>query len=277
MIPAHNRPGGHGSAAPRGREHASAIQSGLMRSDAMGPTRPPLAAACQLILVTAADWGSTTACLQRHTRARCDGPWRPEGAPIPVCLGRAGLAWGIGLHPRIDALEPVKREGDGRSPAGIFAIPALFGDAPDGIRARSAQLPYHPTQVHLKAIDDPASIHYNQLVDQRQVARPDWHSQEDMARPDGRYALGAVIAHNWPQPVAGAGSCIFFHVWAGAQQPTRGCTAACLADVTTVCQWLDGAASPLWVQLPRAEHLRRGASWGLPPPASDPQTCRSVR
>ena len=230
----------------------------------MDLAHPSLAAARQLILVTSADWGSTTARLQRHARDRSDAPWRPEGAAIPVCLGRTGLAWGIGLHPAAKAPGLVKREGDDRSPAGIFAITALFGDAADGALARSARLRYHHAHEDLKAIDDPASIHYNQLVDQRQVAHRDWQSREDMARPDGRYALGAVIAHNWPRPVAGAGSCIFFHVWAGAGQPTRGCTAASLADVTTVCQWLDGAASPLLAQLPRAELLRRGASWGLP-------------
>ena len=39
---------------------------------------------------------------------------------MPITIGRAGAAWGIGLHPQ--QLGPRKKEGDGRSPAGVFRI-----------------------------------------------------------------------------------------------------------------------------------------------------------
>jgi L,D-peptidoglycan transpeptidase YkuD (ErfK/YbiS/YcfS/YnhG family) len=83
-------------------------------------------------------------------------------------------------------------------------------------------------------------------------------------RHDERYAIGAVIAHNSLDPVPGAGSCIFLHVWQSEGMPTAGCTAGALADITEICSWLDAAAAPLLVQLPVAEYAHFRESWALP-------------
>ncbi len=229
------------------------------------PSRSPTAASRQLLAVVAPHWGSTAGRLRRFAREHVDAGWRPVGPALPVSLGRSGLAWGRGRHPLPGGAGRVKREGDGRSPAGVFAISALFGAAaPDSPLAGAARLPYLTATAGLKAIDDPASAHYNRIVDQTAVAQPDWASCEDMLRDDGRYAVGAVIAHNADPPLPGAGSCIFLHVWAGAGAPTAGCTALALADMRALAGWLDGAAAPLLVQLPRAEYECRRADWGLP-------------
>jgi hypothetical protein len=37
-----------------------------------------------------------------------------------------------------------------------------------------------------------------------------------------------------------------------------------LADMTDIAGWLDGAASPVLVQLPLVEYERRRNLWGLP-------------
>ncbi|MBU1366081.1 MAG: hypothetical protein KKE51_19865 [Gammaproteobacteria bacterium] len=233
----------------------------------MPPSPPafssPIAASSrQLVFVVAPAWDSKAAQLQRFERAGSDGEWQPVGPAIAVSLGHAGLAWGRGLHPVVDGRE--KREGDGCAPAGVFAITALFGDAaPDSPFARAAKLPYLAATLDLKAIDDPASAHYNRIVDQSVVA-PDWASCEDMLRPDERYAIGAIIAHNAEPRVPGAGSCIFLHVWAGPGVPTAGCTAMALADMSQIVGWLDASAAPLLVQLPQAEYAARRAAWGLP-------------
>jgi L,D-peptidoglycan transpeptidase YkuD (ErfK/YbiS/YcfS/YnhG family) len=230
----------------------------------MPATPSPLAGSRQLIRVLAADWQSTTAQLQRFARNRADAEWQPVGAAIPVTLGRSGLAWGLGLHPASAHAAACKREGDGCAPAGIFALTALFGTAdPESQLAQSAGLPYRCATGDLKCVDDPASRHYNQIVDQSQVAEIDWTSCEDMRRPDTRYAIGAVVAHN-PAHRPGAGSCIFLHVWQDAATPTAGCTAAALAEMTTVCTWLDAVARPLLVQLPQAEYDRHRQTWALP-------------
>ena len=224
----------------------------------------PLSSSCQLLLVTAANWSSTTATLQRYAREAVNVPWRAQGNAIQVSLGRAGLAWGIGLHPAPGSGQPAKREGDGCAPAGIFAITALFGEAKAGSQlTQSARLPYCCATGDLKCIDDPASRYYNRVIDQREVEVIDWHSHEEMRRDDERYVIGAVIAHNSDcRPEAG--SCIFLHVWQAAGVPTAGCTAAALADMTAICAWLDAAAYPLLVQLPQAEYDRYRRPWALP-------------
>jgi hypothetical protein len=64
------------------------------------------AEARQLVLVTTPDWNSTKATLQTFTRAA--GGWQSASAPVPVVIGRAGAAWGVGLNP--SQAGPQKRE-----------------------------------------------------------------------------------------------------------------------------------------------------------------------
>ena len=231
---------------------------------------PPLvlsavASSCQLLIVIASAWDSRAAQLQRFERANSTAEWLPVGALIAVSLGKSGLAWGRGLHPQLAEPGPTKREGDACAPAGVFAISTLFGyDVPDKAFARAAKLPYLQASADLKAIDDPASRYYNQIVDQSLIAQLDWASCEDMLRDDQRYALGAAVAHNSEIPVPGAGSCIFLHVWEKKGAPTAGCTAMTLVDMREIANWLDGAAAPLLVQLPFAEYERMREGWGLP-------------
>ena len=179
-----------------------------------------------------------------------------------MSLGRRGLAWGI---PPLDADQALsKKEGDGCSPVGVFPITALFGSAgPQSDLACSVKLPYLAATPDLKAVDDPASLYYNRIVDQTTVA-PDWCSCEDMLRPDGRYEVGAVVGYNTDTVVPGAGSCIFLHVWEAPGRPTAGCTAMDREDMLAVARWLDGACHPLLVQLPRAVYRQVSGPWGLP-------------
>ena len=214
-------------------------------------------ASSQLLLSLSAHWNAAHGQLQRYERA-AGGDWEPVGAPVATVLGRCGMAWGRGLHPPVAG--PSKREGDGRAPAGVFAVTALFGDGPP---AAAFRLPYRPARPSLKCVDDPASAHYNCLVDTADT-HPDWASCEDMLRPDRRYALGATVAHNTDPPAPGAGSCIFLHVWETPATPTAGCTAMALEDMRALALWLDAARAPLLVQLPAAEFARRQRAWGLP-------------
>ncbi len=226
---------------------------------------PALALSRQLLLVLAPSWSGRSAQLQRFERTNKTSAWKSVGETLAVSLGRSGLAWGRGGHPHVEGVEPDKREGDGCAPAGIFAISALFGYAGlDSPIAQAAKLPYLPATADLKAIDDPASAYYNRIVDQSAVAQRDWASCEDMLRSDQRYAIGAVVAHNAEPPAAGAGSCIFLHVWQSAGTPTAGCTAMSLADMTAIAGWLDARAVPLLVQLPILEYERLREHWGLP-------------
>ena len=81
-----------------------------------------LSASRQLLVVVAERWESDGGRLQCFARERVDGEWLPVGNPVAVSLGRAGLAWGLGLHPHCCGVGSEKREGDGRAPAGMFAM-----------------------------------------------------------------------------------------------------------------------------------------------------------
>lgn len=225
----------------------------------------PLASARQLVLVTAREWSSTNATLRRFERGDESASWSAIGAPFAVSLGRGGLGWGRGVHRVAADGAPQKREGDGRSPAGVFRLTEAFGYAPgDSALARSAKLRYWPISSDLICVDDGASSHYNRFVERSRESAVDWNSHEEMLRGDGQYAFGVVVAHNTAPARPGAGSCIFLHVWRGPGLPTAGCTAAAADDLAAMLGWLDERQQPLLVQLPESELERWRSAWQLP-------------
>ncbi|MDQ3557225.1 MAG: hypothetical protein M3409_10695 [Gemmatimonadota bacterium] len=221
------------------------------------------AAPLQAIVAITADWDAVDAMLRRFERADADAPWAAVGEPIPAAVGRTGLAWGTGIHGGREGAGPVKREGDGRAPAGIFALSSAFGYAP-AAEVPWIRLPYQQATASLECVDDVGSAHYNRIVDRGRIAAPDWNSHEEMRRPDALYSLGVVADHNAAPPVPGGGSCIFLHVWEGPSQATSGCTAFARENLEATLRWLDPAAHPVLIQLPRAEYDRLRASWRLP-------------
>lgn len=220
--------------------------------------------ACQMLRVLADDWTSTHGELQAYCRLATDAPWQACSESIPVVLGRAGLGWGIGLHPQPATEEAVKQEGDGRSPVGVFALTGLFGKLPHGWQPdQGRHLPYQTVHAALKAVDDPCSRHYNQIVDIRQTPA-DWQSAEEMLRSDTRYDLGIIVAHNASPVLPGAGSCIFIHVWAGPGVPTAGCTAMAASQLRCLAESLQADALPCLAQFPRHRYQTLQTAWSLP-------------
>ncbi|MFL5581978.1 MAG: L,D-transpeptidase [Gemmatimonadaceae bacterium] len=219
-----------------------------------------LAPAGQLLVVTTPTWDATGGTLRRYARD-AGGAWRAEGAPVPVVVGRTGLAWGVGVAPDV-AGEPAKHEGDGKSPAGAFPLETAFGFA-SGASVAGTRLPYLPLVETTECVDDTASTHYNAIVDRREVARVDWSSSERM-RSIGLYRLGVLVDYNAGPAVAGRGSCIFLHVWSGPSSSTAGCTAMAEPALAEIVRWLDPARRPALVQLTEAAYARRRAAWGLP-------------
>lgn len=197
----------------------------------------------QVLLCVADEAKATTGTLWRLER-QPGGEWKTLTPSIPVTLGRHGLAWGLGEHrgraPRGIA---TKREGDGCSPIGIFALPQAFGST---AKPRGLKLPWLRCTAHHFGIDDPRSRFYNQIVDDRVVAC-DWENPETMILANGCYELGAVIAHNAANK-PGGGSCIFMHVWQAPGVPTSGCTAMSLENIRVVLRWLDPTKHPRLVQ-----------------------------
>lgn len=207
----------------------------------------------QLVLVVSHDWQATTGQLTVYQRT--EHGWQARSKPWEISLGRTGLAWGLGLHANPDQAV-LKREGDGKSPAGAFELTHVFGYKDPG---NADGLPFLGVDDR-ECIDDPKSDHYNQIVSARDVAR-DWNSSEIMKIDI--YRLGLVVAHN-SEHRPGAGSCIFMHRWSKPQGTTAGCTAMPAERLTWLCQWLRGDDRPVLVQLPADSYQSLREEWKLP-------------
>lgn len=185
------------------------------------PALARVGAAGQAIVVTAERYGATTATLTAYQR---DGDgWHQAFGPWSARVGTRGLA---------PAGE--KREGDGRTPSGVYGFDFFFGVAPDpGVR-----FPYRRVTNRIVWDDDPASPLYNTWVD--------LDRQQAGAAPEPMYVSpaydhGAVIAYN-TERTPGLGSAIFLHVSTGG--PTAGCVSLPAGQLVEILRWLDPARSP---------------------------------
>jgi len=226
----------------------------------------PMRASTQLLVVTTSDWNSVQGTLQRYQRTSAAGKWQPVGSPVEVVVGKNGLGWGTGIVAveqlkEPEATDPVKKEGDGRAPAGIFRLSGAFGYAAQ--KQSAWKMPYISLTPSVECVDDPASGFYNRVLDRASV-KPDWNSSEHMLRNDELYRWGIIVDHNSAPPRAGDGSCIFLHIWRGAGQGTVGCTAMPREQLESVLAWLDPANKPLLVQLPLPQYRRLQSRLKLP-------------
>lgn len=245
---------------------AIAVAAAAWSAQAAGPA-DVFAGSRQLLVVATPAADAVDGKLQRYQRGGAGEPWQPVGDPIPVVVGRNGLAWGSGLIPA-PASTPAKREGDGRAPEGVFALGTSFGYA--GSAPQGSKLPYLPLASPIECVDDTASRHYNRIVD-RGALTPDWSSSERMRDMGESYRWGIVVDHNHiaaaagePKPMPGGGSCIFLHVWEGAGRGTAGCTAMAQDGIESLLTWVDPARQPLLVQLTADNYARFQGNWRLP-------------
>jgi D-alanyl-D-alanine dipeptidase len=210
----------------------------------------------QLIVVATKNWDDIQGTAQRYER---DGnTFQKVGDGFAVVVGKNGLAWGKGPGNVEPVAGPVKREGDGKAPAGIFRLGTAFGYD----TTAATKLPYLALTPTTECVDDSTSKHYNQLIDGAVTAK-DWNSAEHM-RSESGYRQGIFIEHNTPASPT-SGSCIFFHIWRGPSSPTLGCTAMDPADISRLFYWLDPGQSPLLVQMPEAQYEQLREAWKLPP------------
>lgn len=212
------------------RARCAGLVLGLLTACASNPAVEPMldtvpATSTQAVLVRPLAVGSTQASLAAYERT-AQG-WRCTFGPVPAVVGRTGVIAG-----------EQKREGDGHTPAGVYALGLAFGDAPTlatGLRYRQATSDDY-------WVDDPASPHYNQWVTGNPLV-----SAERMRRDDDQYAMGAVLEYNTRPVVAGRGSAIFLHVWKGPGEPTSGCVALAAGDVRELLRWLQAEQQPVVV------------------------------
>lgn len=226
-----------------------------------GATPPTLTdGATQLITVRTASWDAPEGTLRRY--AREGSAWRELGSPIAIVLGRSGLGWGRGLHGEgapagLDGEE--KREGDGRSPAGLFRLGTTLGYAASP--PAGAVAPYVAMTSTLQCVEDVTSAHYNRIVD-RASTPVDWDGDDRLLRDDGLYEYLVFVEQNVdPAPVPGRGSCILLHV--ASDRPTAGCTSMARADLERLVVELPEGGAML-VQLPEPAYAALQTAWGLP-------------
>jgi zinc D-Ala-D-Ala dipeptidase len=224
--------------------------------------RPLVDRAEQLVVVTTPGWTSTTGSLRRFERSSPDAEWQPVADPVPVVVGRTGIAWGVGFD-GVSSEGPHKREGDGKAPAGIFPLDTVFGFAPRDSVQNSVRLPYVQLLPTTDCVDDTNTARYNTVVDRASVTRVDWNSAEHM-RQVAQYEIGVIVGYNAMPPVKGRGSCIFLHIWAGPESHTAGCTALDEAELRKMILWLDPKKQPALVQLTASDYSMLRMRWRLP-------------
>ncbi len=183
------------------------------------------AEAAQAVVVRPLPGARTDARWQQWERA--GSGWRAVGGPVACVVGRSGV---------VAAAQ--KREGDGATPAGVFALRRAFGKEAE----LATGLRYVAVTDDDHWVDDPRAPQYNQWV----VGAPGV-SAERLRRDDGQYDVAAVLEHNTDPVVPGMGSAIFLHVWSAPGQSTSGCVAAAEADVRRLLGWLDRAQRPVCV------------------------------
>lgn len=207
-----------------GPSHAT---SDPTRPNAAGPKPPDSSNADQALVV----WPARGNVFQVNltTWQRGSEGWSPIHGPMRAVIGPKGFA-----------PPGEKREGDGRTPSGIFRIGTAFGYDP----TIETKLDYRQATADDFWVDDPASPQYNRWVS----GKPEAKSFEKL-RQDA-YRRAAVIEYNTDPVVAGAGSAIFLHVWGGPDKPTAGCVALAESGVSALLRWLDKSRKPVIVLNP---------------------------
>jgi D-alanyl-D-alanine dipeptidase len=229
-----------------------------------GQATNPTAQAGQIVVVRTPEWDSPTGTLLCYERIRLGDAWRQVGEPCEINVGRSGLAWGQGLHGGTLGEGPEKREGDGRSPAGVFRLSAVYGYASrDSVHF--LRMPYIEATATCQCVDDVRSAYYNLVLDSLSVAQADWTSRERMRPRAGDWnKWGVIVDHNMNPREPGRGSCIFLHVSEGRGVPTSGCTSIEEERIAALVGWLDADRHPALVQLTQGRYLQWKALWGLP-------------
>ncbi len=218
----------------------------------------------QTVVVTTKDWSTVQGSLQLFERKTTKSRWQKVGESFPIVVGKNGLAWSEDMSESLAKLklkDPIiyKKEGDGKSPAGIFMLTSAFASTDQNVN-----LPFTKLAESTECVDDAKSNHYNKIVDKFRVGNYDWKSSEKMLEIGEQYELGIFVAHNSNPNVKGNGSCIFLHIWKDSISGTSGCTAMERPNIEKIFSWIDNKKNPFLIQLPQAEYKQLQTKWKLP-------------
>ncbi len=152
--------------------------------------------------------------------------WKQIFESMSAVIGRNGMA-------QLNE----KREGDGRTPSGIYRLGTAFGYENN----INTKLIYRQVTENDHWVDDPESTQYNQWI----IGPPEAKSFENLKRSDDLYKYAVVIEYNTSPIKRGEGSAIFLHVWRAPDKPTAGCVATDEANVKRLLSWLDQSRHPV--------------------------------
>jgi L,D-peptidoglycan transpeptidase YkuD (ErfK/YbiS/YcfS/YnhG family) len=228
-----------------------AVPLAVLAVAASASARGDRAAACARILPNALETGNATQLITAVAARRTStqgalrlwdkrgGCWRAASARWTAWLGQNGTS-------------PAKREGDRRTPTGVFGIGrVMYGIAPSpGVRYRYRRIVCGDWWV-----EDPTSPYYNRFRHVRCGSKPPFRTtSEDLSRSPTAYRHFAFIRYNADPVVPGRGSGIFLHASTG--RPTLGCVSLPLGQLRATLRWLRPASFHV-IAIGTAADLRR--------------------
>ncbi len=152
--------------------------------------------------------------------------WCPVFGPVETGIGRKGFA-----------APGEKREGDQKSPSGLFRLGQLFCYE----KAVDTRIPFVQSTADDKWIDDPDSPDYNRWVRGKTTAK----SYERLLLKGNDYRYCMVIEYNTHPVVKGNGSAIFLHLSEfDSINSSSGCVVLTQPDMEKLLKWMDPVANP---------------------------------
>jgi L,D-peptidoglycan transpeptidase YkuD (ErfK/YbiS/YcfS/YnhG family) len=187
--------------------------------------------ATRLVVITVPSMDTAKASMRTFARKSPAAAWTAQSTAEPAVVGTRGLGWGHRYVSYARRGEPIKTEGDERTPAGLYRLGATFGfdknDRPGHMRLKpGAQYCVHDTK----------SPHYGRIVSKTKAGAAT--GGEDM----GTYPLykRGIVVDYAPHRKAKAGSCIFLHIWGREGEGTAGCVGLPEERVAHLQEWTEG-------------------------------------
>lgn len=180
----------------------------------------------QIVVAYAAQAGANTGVLLGFEQI--DGGWKQTFNSQAVNFGKSGFA-----------PPGEKKEGDKKTPTGIFGLGPAFGYQ----KNIECAIDFVELTDNHYWISDSESEDYNKLV----TYVPETKEIEKMRRKDDLYRYGLVVQYNMEPVKKYKGSAIFIHNWRALGKPTLGCISMPESDMIQLIKWLEPGKAPVIV------------------------------
>lgn len=197
----------------------------------------------QIIFVKANSDSTIQATMFLYERKNQHKQWHLKDS-FNVVIGKNGLGRDATSSINLNNINPIKHEGDGKSPAGVFPLGPVFSYH----SIKHLHMPFVQVDTNFYCVDDMNSNYYNTLIKQ-DTAQHNFNSFEYMKRNDELYEYGVWVNYNSSPVKSGNGSCIFLHIWRNENSGTAGCTAMTKEHILELIHWLNKKKNPVLLQI----------------------------